>query len=90
MQNRGKAQLSTAGSVQGQLSCLGPVAIIQAREPEIQTKEKEQKERAQYYVVPTTADGCQSRHPETPQCAAMWSHCKAQISAATFCQVANR
>lgn len=67
MQNRGPTPLSTAGPVQGQLSYLRPVAVTQARKPENQTEEEEHKQRAWYYVVPTTSDGCQSRHPEGTQ-----------------------
>lgn len=46
---------------------LKPVAATQARKPESQKKKEEQKERVWYYIVPTTADECQGRHPENIQ-----------------------
>lgn len=67
VQNGGTAQLSAAGSVQGQFSYVGPAAVTQVRKPESQKQQEEQKERSQYYAVPTTTAGCQSRHPENTQ-----------------------
>lgn len=43
VQNRGTAQLSSAGSVQGQLSYLGPVAVTQARK----TRNSDKRGRAE-------------------------------------------